>query len=292
MAGPEPFLRWAGGKRWLAQRLAPLLKTRLSSDGRYIEPFLGSGSMFFAINPERALLSDLNAELVAAFEAVRKHPTAIRNRLRQLPASQARYNRIRRWQPRSLLDRAVRFIYLNRTSYGGLYRENRKGVYNVPFGGGDRDHTALCENGALWRAGRALNKDTIQLRCCDFALSLIQAGPGDVVYCDPTYREVTRRQFDRYGKTVFDWDDQDLLARLARQAFKRGALVVLSNATCNGIRELYPEALIVTARRRKGFGPECGHDCREYLLVLDPMRETKPWKRVAARARRRATRKS
>ena len=79
-------------------------------------------------------------------------------------------------------------------------------------------------------------------------------GRGDVIYCDPTYRRQTRHHFDRYGASVFDWDDQKRLALLAKKAFAKGALVIISNASCFGIADLYPDALIIRALRKKGFG--------------------------------------
>ena len=277
---PGPFLRWAGGKRWLARYLGPLLKSRLLPGARYHEPFLGSGSMFFAVAPERALLSDLNSDLITTFRVLATHHRDIRDRLRQLRPSAQTYYRVRSSHPRSLLGRVVRFIYLNRNSFGGLYRENKLGVFNVPYGGGARDHLSLCANGALARAGQLLNNPAIEVTCLDYAYSLRGAGRGDVVYCDPAYRAVTREQFDRYGKTIFDWHDQDLLARLARRAYHRGALVVLSNTTCRSLRGLYPDAIVIALRRPPGIGRG---NRTEHLFVLDPLHQYPMWRALRRR---------
>ena len=101
------------------------------------------------------------------------------------------------------------------------------------------------------------------------------------MYCDPTYSDVTRSQFDRYGKTIFRWEDQERLARLAATACEKGAVVVLSNTTCNGIRDLYRGAGVVEVTRRKGLGPQ-GNDNKqvEYLLVLDPDRKWSGWDKI------------
>jgi DNA adenine methylase len=217
------------------------------------------------------LLSDINSELIATFEQVARHPRPIISRLSRMSATRGEYQRVRRWEPESPLELAVRFIYLNRNCYGGLYRENRDGRFNVPYGGGERNHKRLCDNGAVLEASRLLNRPGVELRLCDFEEALSLARAGDVVYCDPTYREVTRKQFDRYGKTVFQWKDQQRLARLAGAAFQRGVTIILSNATCDGIRELYRRAGVVELKRRKGLGPNGNHHGqREYLFIMDP----------------------
>ena len=274
----RPFLRWAGGKRWLARVLAPLLSSRLSKGGTYFEPFLGSGAIFFALQPERAVLSDLNEELIITFIEVAQRPQAIVERLSKMPTTREEYECILLWKPKLFLDRAVRFIYLNRNGYGGLYRENKRGIFNVPYGGGERNHKLLISDGTLLRAASALLQPHIELIVSDFGRILTRAGSGDVVYCDPTYRAVTHRQFDRYGRVIFGWEDQERLARLATEACERGATVVLSNTLCNGVRELYRKASVVEVSRRKGLGPE-GNGARqvEYVFVLDPIEDWSFW---------------
>src|SRR5438094_7651972 len=129
----------------------------------------------------------------------------------------------------------VRFIYLNRNCWGGLYRENKNKAFNVPYGGGGRNHKSLARGSALEAAAKSLRRKGVRLKVCEFHSILSYAGTGDVVYCDPTYRRQTRDHFDRYGADVFDWNDQKHLASLAQRAFERGALVIISNASCFGI---------------------------------------------------------
>jgi DNA adenine methylase len=291
MAKIEPFLRWAGGKRWLARSLSPLVTTRLSEGGTYFEPFLGSGAMFFAVQPAKAVLSDLNTELVMTFKEVARHSRAIVARLARMPATKQEYERVRRWRPRSRLEMAVRFIYLNRNCYGGLYRENQQGVFNVPYGGEERNHRGICADGSILRAALLLNRPDVELCVCDFEEPLKHAGQGDVVFCDPTYREVTRRQFDRYGKIIFRWEDQERLARLASEAYRRGTVVILSNATCKEVRELYPQACAIEVKRRKGLGPTANHYGQvEYVFVLDPLQEWSMWAKLGSLKKPRASR--
>jgi site-specific DNA-adenine methylase len=114
--------------------------------------------------------------------------------------------------------------------------------------------------------------ETQVLVVANFAQSLGRAGRGDVVYCDPTYRKRTRQHFDRYGATLFGWGDQQRLALAATAAVRRGALVIVSNASCFGVSQLYSEALILEVHRRKGLGPGDAVTTRaEYLFVLDPL---------------------
>jgi DNA adenine methylase len=274
----EPFLRWAGGKRWLARTLAPLLVCRLGPSSTYFEPFLGGGALFFALEPANAVLSDLNGDLVTAYKAVAWRRGQIASRLAKLRTSSREYARVKKWVPATQTDRAVRLIYLNRNCYGGLYRENKNGKFNVPFGGGERNHLALCENGILQKAANVLRHPGVALRVADFGDVIPDAGEGDIVYCDPTYREVTRSRFDRYGKAVFDWRDQERLAKVASAAFERGALVLLSNGTSTRLRRLYRAAASIKLVRRKGLGRNGDRRLRtEYLLVLDPATDWNAW---------------
>ncbi|ABG04791.1 DNA adenine methylase [Rubrobacter xylanophilus DSM 9941] len=266
----EPFLRWAGGKRWLASTLAPIIKSRLR--GTYIEPFLGSGAMFFAVAPEKALLSDLNADLVGAFRAVAERPDELLEEVRALPVNAETYYKLRADEPLDPLQRAVRFVYLNRTCYGGIYRENKRGVFNTPYGGGSRTPAPLWERALIERCSPLLRKGGITLEVSDFELSLDAAGEGDVVYCDPAYRAATRAHFDRYGAVVFGWEDQVRLAAAARRAGARGALVIISNTYCPEVRELYGDVTRILLEKTKAIGNAAKdpNRCKEYLIVLDP----------------------
>lgn len=266
----EPFLRWAGGKRWLASALAPLIKAHLR--GTYFEPFLGSGAMFFTVAPERALLSDLNADLIGAFRAVAEAGEELLEEVRALPVNAETYYKLRAHEPRDPLQRAVRFIYLNRTCYGGIYRENKRGVFNTPYGGGSRTPASLWEKSLIERCSLPLCKDGVLLEVGDFELSLNAAEEGDVVYCDPAYRAATRSHFDRYGAVVFGWEDQVRLAKAAKRASSRGALVIVSNTYCAEVRELYGGATLIPLEKTKAIGNTAKDPNRrkEYLIVLEP----------------------
>ena len=129
----EPFLKWPGGKRWLVHQYASLFPSQYR---RYLEPFLGGGAVFFHLMPQRAILSDTNRDLVNAYQCLKKHAKTIDERLSELQQkhSKALYYRIRATCPTDAIERAVRFLYLNRTCFNGIYRVNLRGEFNVPIG--------------------------------------------------------------------------------------------------------------------------------------------------------------
>jgi DNA adenine methylase len=232
----KPFLKWPGGKRWLTGYIASILDCH--GYRRYFEPFLGGGAVFFALQPEAATLSDVNADLISTYTQVKCRPHHLIRRLRQLPVDQATYNRLREAEPRNRVDRAVRFLYLNRTSFGGIYRLNQKGEFNVPFGGGQRTPAPLWENSLLVDASRSLRSTEICVG--DFEDVLAGVGRGDLVYCDPTYTVAHNNNgFVRYNERNFSWDDQKRLAALCRRLVQRGATVIVSNAANDEILDLY-----------------------------------------------------
>jgi DNA adenine methylase len=266
-----PFLRWAGGKRWLGPALRDFINSRLSETGRYFEPFLGSGAVFFATQPNKAYLSDLNKDLIVTYRVLAESPKDLIARLRRLPSDATTYYKLRASQPKSPLARATRFIYLNRNCYKGIYRENKRGQFNVPFGGGDRNHFGICKDGTLLNCSRFLAASSIRLKDGDFEQFIRRARRGDVVYCDPTYRKVNREHFDRYGTRVFSWSDQRRLAESCVSAYERGATIIISNACCEELRDLYPNAVVFRAQRKSGITSSDGNmPLDEYLLILDP----------------------
>lgn len=263
-----PFLRWAGGKRWAAKSLASVIRLRLDDDSVYIEPFLGSGAVFFAVAPRRAILSDINEELIIAFGQVKENPRKLKEKLVKMPATKEYYDRLRKARPDSPFERASRLIYLNRNGYGGIYRENLRGEYNVPYSG-DRSHAHLCANGLLDAASAVL--EGASLRCVDFESAIEMAGDRDVVYCDPTYLAPRQETFNRYSRHRFGWHDQERLSDAVTRAYTRGSLVFVSNSYNETIERLYPDAVNFVVRRAKGLGGSAKtSSTREYLFMLDP----------------------
>jgi len=232
--------------------------------------------MFFALNTSRATLSDLNEDLVNAFTQVKVAPAELANRLSCIPSSEKVYHMLRAITPRATSARAVRFIYLNRHCWGGLYRENKMGQFNVPYG--NRSHSSILNRRVIQLASESLRGSEVRLYHGDFSRFVASARAGDVVYCDPTYREGRRSRFDRYGRDVFTWNDQERLARAARRAADRGAVVVVSNAPSSAIWDLYPGSIQVSVVRRQGIAPGLPRSHRtENLFILDPERRWSDW---------------
>src|SRR4051794_6934546 len=124
----EPFLKWPGGKRWLAASLSSVIRELLTNT--YYEPFLGGAAMFFELNPRSAVLSDINSTLINVYRQVGTDPGAVVREIKSIPVNALTYHRIRRMRTSKQLKSAVNFLYLNRTAWGGIYRVNADGVFN------------------------------------------------------------------------------------------------------------------------------------------------------------------
>ncbi|HXF57251.1 MAG TPA: Dam family site-specific DNA-(adenine-N6)-methyltransferase, partial [Actinomycetota bacterium] len=177
----KPFLKWAGGKTRLARLLASMAPP---FTGRYFEPFMGSAALFFELAPERAVLSDANEDLVVCFQEVARDPYTVMDLLDRMPNTREAYMAVRRQDPTKLSgpERAARVIYLNKTGFRGLWRVNRRGEFNVPYGEYSRPYYNR-EN--LLRASKALA--VADIRVADFEEVMGQAVAGDFIYLDPPY---------------------------------------------------------------------------------------------------------
>jgi len=232
----EPFLKWPGGKRWLVPHLLALVADIEYTT--YFEPFAGGAALFFALQPRSAVLSDVNADLINTYRQVRDHASEITRQLKGLSVDQATYYRVRAEDPKTRLDQAVRFLYLNRTAFGGIYRLNQQGRFNVPFGGGQRTPSVLWDRDLLQPAARALRR--CELRADDFEAILKEARCGDLVYCDPTYTvSHSNNGFIRYNESNFRWEDQKRLSKVCKDLNARGITILVSNASHPAVRSLF-----------------------------------------------------
>ena len=223
----QPFLRWAGSKR---KQIPVLSKFWTPAFKRYVEPFMGSACLFFAIGPRRALLADTNEDLIRTFTAVRDHPTAVANRISKIPRGKRSFYAIRKRQLADMdpLDAAAQFIFLNRFCFNGLFRTNKEGRFNVPYGS--------ARSGQLPGATQ-LRLASASLRNCevresDFEATLARTRRGDFVYLDPPYAVGNRRIFRQYGPSSFGLDDLQRLADSLVALDGRGVKFLLSYAAC------------------------------------------------------------
>lgn len=230
----KPFLKWAGGKRWFISNHSNFFPVNYK---RYIEPFVGSGAVFFRLCPSYAVLSDTNPELIDTYSTLRESPEKVWQILRrhQNKHSNAYYYKIRASKPRTPASKAARFIYLNRTCFNGLYRVNLRGEFNVPKG--TKDNVIFPDDNfpAISAALQGVN-----MYVQDFAETIRSAQQGDFVFVDPPYTvQHNNNNFIKYNEKLFTWADQERLSEGLALACKRGALVLLTNADNKCIRKLY-----------------------------------------------------
>lgn len=230
----KPFLRWAGGKSWLIKFLDGLLgDTRFR---HYHEPFLGGGSIFFTISPlEISYLSDLNKELINTYQSIKDNPLAVINMLKTYENTEEFYYRIRSQVPDDQYEQAARFIFLNQTSFNGLYRVNQRGEYNVPFGYRNKD---FLEEEKLITASKRLQKATLTYG--DFTCNVQKIKEGDLVFLDPPYTvSHNNNGFIKYNQKLFSLDDQKRLSKFIDYIKNQGAYYILTNAAHQTILELF-----------------------------------------------------
>jgi DNA adenine methylase len=229
-----PFLKWAGGKRWICKELTARIGP---IQGRYIEPFLGSGAVFFSVRPGNAILSDVNRDLVYTYRALKSQHRAVLRHLidHQISHCSEYYYKVRDNIPSSFAERAARFIYLNRTCWNGLYRVNLDGKFNVPIG---TKSTVLLDSDDFETVADCLSR--AEITHSDFLTAVDNAKEGDVVFCDPPY--TVRHNFNgfvKYNETLFSWSDQVRLRDAVLRARERGARIYVTNADHESIWELY-----------------------------------------------------
>lgn len=232
----DPFLRWAGGKRRLLHHMLPLVPLRAQ---HYVEPFLGGGALFFRLAPKGnlSIISDCNEELINCYRLIQSKPEEIISSLGKMKYSKRDYYQARSATPADDTGRAVRFLYLNRTCWNGLYRVNSDGVFNVPMG----RFTAkpvVCDPEGIRAASKRLAG--VEILHADFEVVAKRASDGDFVYLDPPY--ITKKGnngFIEYNKHLFAWKDQERLAKVARLLRDQGAYVMISNSSSKYVQDLY-----------------------------------------------------
>ncbi len=230
-----PILRWAGSKR----KLVPTLMTNAPDNyERYIEAFAGSACLLFALHPKRAVLNDINVHLIESYTVLRNHPRLLARGVHALPNTKSEYYRQRSLDTSTLapLERAIRFIYLNRNCFNGVYRTNRLGVFNVPRG---KKTGSIPSEKEFYRCSVAL-RDT-DLRAMDFENCLADVKKGDFVYLDPPYSTSSRPRYGEYGYTSFQPIDVTRLVGVLRRLDQLDAFFLLSYAGGKAVKRSFGE---------------------------------------------------
>lgn len=230
-----PFLKWAGGKRWLVDKCRSVFPKNYS---RYYEPFLGSGAVFFDIQPTSATISDINTDLVDTYLAIRDNWALVYRYLRRHHAD---HNKSHYYATRDIslihskYAKAARFIYLNRTCWNGLYRVNQKGEFNVPIG---TKSSVVYDTDNFKKLAALLKRATI--KCADFGDAISAASRNDFIFCDPPYTvRHNKNGFIKYNEKIFSWADQERLHADLINADTQGALFLCTNAAHESIKNLY-----------------------------------------------------
>lgn len=229
----KPFLRWAGGKKWLLKDI----NNYLPKNGfeQYHEPFIGGGSMFFHLNPKDSFISDVNHELIETYIAVKEEVEDVVKHLRKFKNTKEEYYKIREQNFRSSSKKAARFIYLNQTSFNGIYRVNKNGKYNVPYG--YRNNLTINYENLI---NVSKNLKNVQISSNDFYNIIDKVKKNDLVFLDPPYT-VTHNSngFVQYNKNIFCIEEQHRLAKLISELKEIGAYYILTNAAHPTIREIF-----------------------------------------------------
>lgn len=233
----KPFLKWAGGK---SQMLPDLLKFAPAKFNKYIEPFIGGGALYFNINHPKSIISDLNEELVITYKQVKENVFEVISVLDSYINTEEFYYKIRSVSPSSLShsERAARLIYLNKTCFNGLFRVNKKGDFNVPYG--KRTGPFLNIQNLIGASEYMQETEIFHL---DYKVTLKKyAKKGDFIFLDPPYQPVGKfSDFKRYTKEFFYENDQIELANIFKELTIKGCYVMLTNSDHPFILDLYKE---------------------------------------------------
>jgi DNA adenine methylase len=270
----KPFVRWVGGKTRLLSAILPFVPNKFRN---YHEPFLGSGAMFFAVRSraQSCFLADLNTELVNLWQVVQQEPKKFYEQIQPYMQRQGEdeYYVVRGEAPSHHLERAARFFFLNQTSWNGLWRENRWGVFNVPWGartfkGIDSDILATV----------SLALQPVSIEEVDFRKAAERAEPGDLVYFDPPYLPISdTSKFAGYNGTRFRKHDLEELADICKHLSKKEVYWIVSNRDNEHIREIFSHATVVpfttrrsvAAQNKRNVQPK---DSPEVIVVGGPRR--------------------
>lgn len=264
----KPFFKWPGSKSWLVSRLADIWP---SDCPRVVEPFVGSAAFFLGSRCSSALLADTNRHIVDCLYAVRDKPKDVVAHLSRLSNTQKDYISVRDERPLNEVAAASRLIFLTNTSWGGLYRENRQGKFNVPFGNNGRSF--YCEDAIL---AASIKLKHAEIRHWQFEQTLSESNRRDLIFIDAPYvTKSTSGGFDRYHATRFSWEDQVKLARILTTKSMRARKILVTCAATPDLFSLFPNWKVFQFTKRNSMTAHMAKSGyrREALLVSPALSE-------------------
>lgn len=248
----KPFIKWVGGKRQLLDQIKPYLPKTFN---KYYEPFIGGGAMLFDLQPSIAFISDVNAELINTYQVIKSNPQELITTLTYFDHSKSFYEGLRLWDrdadflvKYSEVERAARFIYINKCGFNGLWRVNSKGQCNVPFG--KNSNPDYVQEKLITECSQYLQN--VFINECDFEITVLIAESGDFVYFDPPYHPLNKTSnFTGYSKESFKENDQVRLKKLIDYLTKRGVKIMVSNSFSAFAIDLFKDynQYVLTAKR-------------------------------------------
>ena len=268
----QPILKWAGGKRQLLPEILPFIRnTKFST---YIEPFVGGGAVLFKIQPEHAIINDCNEELMNVYRQVRDVPDELILLLKEQKASNSLshfyevrgIDRTKAYQMMSPAERAARTIYLNKTCYNGLYRVNKKGQFNAPYG--KYKNPDIVTEDVIREISRYFNENDVRICCGDYKAVLDDIPDDAFVYLDPPYMPVSDGTFTSYTRDGFSYERQLELRDVCVALREKGVQFLLSNSDCDAIRELYRDFNIDSVEASRSINSRAdARGCVNELLI-------------------------
>jgi DNA adenine methylase len=265
------FLRWAGSKRQLLPKLRVYWQEK---PGRaYIEPFAGSACLFFDLEPQRAILGDLNHDLVRALQALRDDPEVVIDAIKHMRKGSASYYRIRAREPQSLTstEHAARFLYLNKYCFNGLYRTNQQGKFNVPYTA-PKPQASGFDYEAIRRSAELLSRAT--LLAGDFEATVEYAKAGDFVYMDPPYFSTSKRIFGEYMPHVFGSESLQRLDSILTKLDARGVHFLVSYIWSKEHRSLFDRWNVTRVRTKRNIAGFCSDRRGAYEILATNIQPT------------------
>lgn len=260
----KPVLKWAGGKSQLLGEIIPRMPEKYTN---YIESFFGSGAVFFAIAPDHAVIADSNPELINLYRIIASDVEDLISLLSTYENTKEQFYNVRAvdWKDMEPLEAAARTVYLNKTCFNGLYRVNRKGLFNTPYANNKR--TVFCDTTEIRKASELLK--SAEIICGDFHEVLMErATEGAFVFLDPPYVPVSKyADFKRYTKERFGEDDQRKLAEDVKTLSERGCKVMLTNSNHPLVHELYGDFRIEVFQTKRMINKDANSRTGEDVIV-------------------------